>query len=261
MKTPAQRHYEQVTAQQAAAKSAAGGVVTGSAYDLMLVKLRSDKHRLSSLQSIERKIEVKRELVPDYADYISGALAGGRGAQDDVLTTQMIWRVDVGDIAGALPIAAYALQHNMTLPDQYERKLATAFAEEVAEYALARIETDPLDVQLLLQVAKLTDPHDMHDQVRAKLYKAIGYSLQANPAEALPYLNRAVQLFQHIGVKKDIARLEKELGKPDTELEPTSTPPAAAKPNTTRQAKPPGAGKPAKLSGAGQKAKKPKPRT
>jgi hypothetical protein len=90
--------------------------------------------------------------------------------------------------------------------------LATVVAEEVSDRALEALKAEQaFNFGLLLDVAKLTDPHDMHDQVRAKLYKAIGLSLQSDPAAALPYLERALQLFDRIGVKKDIARLLQQL--------------------------------------------------
>ncbi|NVM80036.1 hypothetical protein FHW83_005881, partial [Duganella sp. SG902] len=201
----------------AAAAAAPEATMAGaSAYELMLVKLVADRRRLKSIQSIEQKVKVKRdELLPDYAEYVNGALEGGRGAQDEVLTTIMVWRIDVGDFAGALEIAAYVLQHGMTMPDQYDRTLATVLAEEVADTALRAFKLDPaaaIDTQQLLQVMDMTDPHDMPDQVRAKLRKATGYSLMAkDPAAALPYLERALELSEHSGVKQDIARLRKQL--------------------------------------------------
>jgi len=215
MKTPAQRHYQQVTAQLAAASASADGSASmagSSAYELMMAKLHADRRRLKSVQSVERKVDVKRELLPDYVEYVDGVLAGGRGAQDEVLVTVMTWRIDVGDIAGALAIAGYALQHGLTMPDHFDRSLATVLAEEISDRALEAIKAEQLfDVQQLLEVAKLTDPIDMHDQVRAKQYKAIGLAQQSDPATALPYLERAVKLFDRVGVKQDIARLQKQL--------------------------------------------------
>jgi hypothetical protein len=219
MSSPAKRHFAEVSAKLAAAATAAadsGTMAGASAYELMLVKLAADRRRLKSIQSIEQKVKVKREeLLPDYADYVNGALEGGRGAQDEVLTSIMVWRIDVGDFAGALQIAAYVLQHGMTMPDQYDRTLATVLAEEVADTALRAFKLDPdavIDTQQLLQVMDMTDPHDMPDQVRAKVRKAIGYSLMAkDPAAALPHLERALELSEHSGVKQDIARLRKQL--------------------------------------------------
>ncbi|MFM0086733.1 phage terminase small subunit [Paraburkholderia sediminicola] len=216
MKSPAQRHYERISAELAAASAAPGESLAGaSAYELMLAKLATDRRRLKAIQSIERKIDVKRaELLPEYVDYIAGALSGGRGAQDDVLTTVMIWRVDAGDFAGALDIARYALAHRMTLPDQYDRPLATAIAEEFAQAALAAFKLgDTFDAGQLAEVMMLTESADMHDQVRAKLHKALGKALQdADKTAALDHLRRALQLDERAGVKQDIARLETELG-------------------------------------------------
>ena len=217
MKSPAQRHYERVSAEQAAASAAPGESLAGaSVYELMLAKLASDRRRLKSIASIERKIEVKRaELLPEYVDYVAGALAGGRGAQDDILTTVMIWRVDVGDFDGALDIARYALAHRMTLPDQYDRPLATAIAEEFAEAALAAFKKGgtPIGVSgaQLGEVAQLTGSADMHDQVRAKLHKALGYVAEqgGDGKAALEHLRRALELDSRAGVKQDIARIEK----------------------------------------------------
>ncbi|MET0322546.1 MAG: phage terminase small subunit, partial [Duganella sp.] len=193
-----------------------GSMAGASIYELMLVKLHADRRRLKDILSVERKIDVKRELLAEYDAYVDGALVGGRGAQDEVLTNIMVWRIDVGDFAGAMRIGAYALQHGLTMPDQYERTLATVLAEEVAEAALHALKVDPnanVETHQLLEVATLTDQHDMPDQVRAKLHKAMGYSLLAkDPTASLRYLERALELFDRVGVKQDIARLQKQLG-------------------------------------------------
>jgi hypothetical protein len=217
MKSPAQRHFERVTAERAAASAAPGESLAGAnAYELMLVKLSTDRRRLKSIASIEQKIKVKRdELLPEYVDYVAGALSGGRGAQDDVLTTVMIWRIDAGDFAGGLDIARYAIEHRMTLPDQYDRPLATAIAEEFAEAALAAFKkagtTNHVSAAQLDEVAQLTASADMHDQVRAKLHKALGYLAEqsGDGKAALEHLCRALELDSRAGVKQDIARLEK----------------------------------------------------
>jgi len=134
MRSLAQRHFERVSAAKDAASVAPGRSLAGAnRYELMLAKLATDRRRLKVIQSVARKIDVKREVLPEYADYVAVALEGGRGAQDDVLTTLMIWRIDAGDYAGALDIARYALSHQMTLPEQYERSLPAAVAKEFAE--------------------------------------------------------------------------------------------------------------------------------
>ncbi|WP_181565755.1 phage terminase small subunit [Paraburkholderia unamae] len=214
MSSPARRHQARVRAAQAAASATPGHSMVGlRQYDLMLAKLATDRRRLKEIQSVARKIDVKRELLPDYDDYVVGVLEGGKGVQDDVMTSVMIWRVDVGDYVGALEIARYALQHRMTLPEQYERSLPAAIAEEFAEAgARARAAGEQFPLAMLQEVETLTRGYDMHDPIRAKLHKAIGYAMEASDKSgALEMLRRAVELNDRVGVKKDITRLEAEL--------------------------------------------------
>jgi hypothetical protein len=146
-----------------------------------------------------------------YSDYVAGVLGAGRGAQDDVLTTILVWRIDAGDFDGALAIASYALTHGLTLPDQFDRSLASVVAEQFADAALSTfMDGGTFDAARLERVDELTHGTDMHDQVRAKLYKALGYSVQDSaPLDALDYLRRALSLNDRVGVKKDIDRLSK----------------------------------------------------
>jgi hypothetical protein len=218
MKSPAQMHFERVSAALAAARAAPGATMAGaSRYELMLAKLAADRRALKAIQSIARKIEAKRERLPEYAEYVAGVLEGGRGAQDDVLVTVMIWRIDTGDFDGALAIAEYALAHSLALPDQYERTLAAAVAEQFADAALEAFATGgTFDAAPLERIATLTESADMHDQIRAKLCKARAYAVQASaPAVALTHLRAALALNERVGVKKDIDRLEKQVAASD----------------------------------------------
>ncbi len=212
--TPARAHFARIAAAEAAAAAAPGDTMAGATpYELMLVKLATDRRALKGIQSVTRKVELKRTLLPEYADYVAGVLTGGRGAQDDVLVTVMVWRLDAGDFDGALDIASYALAHGLTPPDQFERSLACVIAEQFAEAALsAFIEGQSFDAAPLERVHALTADADMPDPARAKLYKALGYAVQASdPPRALGLLRQALTLNDRVGVKKDIDRLEKAL--------------------------------------------------
>lgn len=207
MKSLAQCHIERMQAQTSATGKTRADV---SHYALLLAKLATDRQRLKAIQSITRKIDVKRTLLPDYEAYVTGALKSAPGVQDEVLITVMVWRIDTGDYVGALTIADYALQQGLTLPDQYERTLATFVTEQIAEAALSVGES--FDCTLLTQLAALTEQHDMPDPVRAKLHKALGIVLQANdPQHALMHYRQALALTPRCGVKKEIERLERQL--------------------------------------------------
>jgi hypothetical protein len=218
--TLARRHFQRVSAAQPSASATPGETVNANAYELVLAKLGEDKRRLKQVQSIERKIEIKRGLLPSYQPGVDGVLEGGHGGQDAVLMTVMVWKIDTGDFPGALQIARHALDNNLVMPDQYQRGVPTLVAEEIAEQALAAFSSGGgFSAEVLATTVVLTDGHDMPDEVRAKLNKASGLALaatmedSATPAlvatEALACLRRALQLHDRAGVKKDIERLER----------------------------------------------------
>lgn len=222
--SPARAHFERVSAAQRTAAETPEQRVNANAYELMLVKLAEDKRRLHELQSIERRIEVKRTLLPEYVSWIDGVLAGNQGVQDDVLMTVMVWSIDVGDYERALTIAGYAIDHKLAMPDQYKRSTGCLIAEEIADQALRGKDGISAELTSWLTVAQmLTTTEDMPDEVRAKLAKAIGYGLDQGgaKAEALEQLRRALELHAKVGVKKDIERIERE-------IKNLATPPAGA---------------------------------
>ena len=130
--TPARAHFARVTAARAAAAAKPGQTMAGATpYELMLAKLAADRRALKGVQSVARKVELKRKLLPEYVDYVAGVLSGGRGAQDDVLVMVMIWRIDAQDFDGALEIASYAIAYRLALPEPFERSLASVVAGTV----------------------------------------------------------------------------------------------------------------------------------
>jgi hypothetical protein len=209
------QHFQRTVAAKGSRGSSpgAGTLRDDSAYTLMLAQLDDNRRALKAVESFERKAELKRQFLPAYSAWVAGVLDGATGAQDDVLMTMMVWRIDVGDYQGAREIGAYALRHGLTLPDQFKRSTPCLLVEEFADGALrANRAGEAIEVAPLLDIELLTAAADMPDEVRAKLHKAIGYGLTAaDPARALDHLRRALQLFANVGVKKDIERLEREL--------------------------------------------------
>lgn len=235
------RRRTQMLATIAATAAAAAGSPAAArqgpaatAYELERARLGEDLRRLKGIQSIEAKIEKKRELLPQYAPWVQGVLdaeaAGAGGVQDDILVQVMIWRIDVGDFEGALSLIVYALRYALPLPDRFTSTTPTMIVENIAEAAIKQIgQGEDFDFGLLLKIAALTAEQDMHDQVRAKLKKAMGLQLarvaaviepggdgpaggkRAALEEALRYLRRALELNDKVGVKKDIERLDREL--------------------------------------------------
>lgn len=227
-KSPARAHLQAKLAAIANEQASEGGTPQGTAYQLMLGQLAAHRRALKDIQSVERKIEAKRTFILDYDIWVNAALAADSGAQDQVLTTVLIWAIDIGSYARALQIAEYAVRHKLDLPDQYERDLGTALIDEFAQAALSNKLSGDDALEILMAVRALTDPLDAPDQARAKLYKALGYALigkvnsndvdlekadQEKVKQAQPILERALSLFDGVGVKKDIERIDRHLKK------------------------------------------------
>ncbi|HWL46172.1 MAG TPA: phage terminase small subunit [Sphingomonadaceae bacterium] len=186
-------HRQRILAAKAAGDAPAGiashsGRAAGE-YDLMRARLGNDLRRLHDIQSVEGKIELKRELLPAYAAWVEGVLKGmfetGRGIDDEILPVIMVWRIDTGDFRDAMPLAAAMLRFGLSLPERYKRTPATLIAEEIADAALKVLGSDQdFDLEILLGVDLLVKDQDIFDEVRAKLEAAIGRQL-ARQARAL----------------------------------------------------------------------------
>jgi len=214
----------------AAHPSAAGGKATPAdrAAAEIALRLTHDLRRLKEIKSIDRKIEAKREMLPHYKAWIIGVLSAdagvGTGVSADVVPTCMVWSIDVGAYTVALEIAEFLLRHHVSMPKRYERDVATIVVEEIADAALKLQNTGKAFPLSVLDTAdNLTIGLDIHDQVRAKLLKAIGIE-QLRKAEDIPAessqvplesalinLREAQRLFDRIGVKDRVKRAEKLL--------------------------------------------------
>lgn len=239
MTSPALRHRQAKLA--AIAASGGRGGATGapampsegpvaSEYQLLLMALGEDLRSLSNIQSIERKIEAKRTMIARFMPWVQGALEAEVPAQDEIVTTMLIWLLDLGCWTQAIVLGKHVLDNGLALPERYKRNPATLIAEEIAEAGLTTPPTADLNTLSLAQ--QLTEPHDMHDQVRAKLAKAIGLALAAQaesfdpevetataggkPAlidAALTWLKTALRYDSKVGVKKAIEALERARNK------------------------------------------------
>jgi hypothetical protein len=82
----------------------------------MLVKLAADNRTLKQIRSKERKADEKARAAAVLSAVGRWRPRNGKGAQDDIVMTVMLWRLDADDIAGALEIARYAMTYGLTMP-------------------------------------------------------------------------------------------------------------------------------------------------
>jgi hypothetical protein len=95
--------------------------------------------RLKEIRSIDRKIEAKRTMLPEYKAWVEGVVAAdagvGSGTAADVVPTCMVWLIDVGAYGEALDLVPFLLRHRVEMPRRYERDVATIVVEEIADAA------------------------------------------------------------------------------------------------------------------------------
>ncbi len=231
--TPAQRHRMHHLALQQAALAEAGNVhgqTVGTAYELQLAQLHQHRLALKDMHSVERKVEAKRAMLPAYDAYLDGVLEARPGTQDDVLASVLVWHIDAGNYERAMQLAEYAMASDIKPPDQYNRNLPTIVQDEVAEAILAGKLSGQPALEVAAKAIALTEAADTPDQAKSKLYKAAGWAVLGKTGthdvdmktrdlkacqEALPLLQRAMELDTRAGVKKDIERLERRLANKD----------------------------------------------
>ncbi len=249
MMSPARRHKHAAIAAQNAKGATAGRArpmpedgAGASEYRLLLAALGIHLNQLRQIQSTERKIEAKREMIGDYRTWVEAAADAEAGTQDEIVSTMLVWAIDLQDWDLALKLARYVLKFGISLPERYNRTPATLIAEEIAEAEIAAPGTVPQEI--LGAIADLVEGEDIFDQVRAKLEKALGLSYQHRAdtfdataesgvaggkralfSAALGHFERAVSLDKRSGVKKLIEKIGRALKpKPGEETPAEETP-------------------------------------
>ncbi|HGX3093829.1 TPA: phage terminase small subunit [Acinetobacter baumannii] len=222
MLSPARRHRLQTLAAIAAAKAENefGGVrEDASVYMLQLAELKNDQNLLRNVKSEIERAQYKATLIPKYMPYVKGVLSIEERApdlKDDVVTTIMLWCFDAGMFEDGLRIAEFALKHGLLMPDSFSRDTASIVAEEIGNAAKAAYaEGEIFDIAILEKANTLTSTFSMHDQIRAKLYIAMGrtYLQKELYALAVTFLKRAIKHNENCGGKQELQKAERLLKK------------------------------------------------
>ncbi len=213
----------------------------------ILLQMQEDRRRLKEIQSIERKVEFKRGLLPAYEGWCAGVIAAGKTDRiellDDLFTTVMAWRIDVGDYVDALTMAEHCFRYDIAMPERFKRGTAAFVVEQIAEAAITAYDAGGDKAQAfsaavlpMLQDLIETYDEDLHDEISAKLQRSIGMAilagadieneddLRARREQTLKCYLRALELNPRVGVKKEVEKLQRQL-KPGTTPPATETPP------------------------------------
>lgn len=222
MLSPARRHRLQALAAKAAAnaENEFGGVrEDASVYMLQLAELKNDQNLLRNVKSEIERAQYKATLIPKYMPYVEGVLSIEERApdlKDDVVTTIMLWCFDAGMFEEGLRIAEFALKHGLSMPDTFSRDTASIVAEEIGNAAKAAYaEGQVFDITILEKANTLISTFSMHDQIRAKLYVAMGrtYLQKELYALAVTFLKRAIKHNENCGGKQELQKAERLLKK------------------------------------------------
>ena len=213
MTRPARAHREA----QAAIQSQDADLSEMTEYRRLLQSLQADKAIIKGLNGVSDKIAAKTEMLPRYAEWLSGVIESGQVQSDDRITpTCLIWLIDTGRIDEAIPLAETAIRAGVESSDEYQRSLPEIIIEEAAERIAAGADVSPEHLNTLVAWASGKNESGLHllnmaDQIRAKMLKAAGERAEeaGDTALALSRYRAAVDYNDKIGVKKRIAALEK----------------------------------------------------
>ena len=187
----------------------------------MRYKLGADRTRLKKIASMQRKAEIKSEIIPEYLPYLDGLIAGHGG--NDILTQVMVWAFDAQNIVIFDRLARYALNNRLAMPTDFARSLGAWLAESVAKLILKLVDgsidgvafgAESIEIiqSLAPWVLDQTMHLDMHDEIRSKLYRACAeVCVFSDPALALNYFEQALKLDAHIRIKTRIKLLKEQL--------------------------------------------------
>ncbi|NWE54212.1 phage terminase small subunit [Brevundimonas sp. P7753] len=201
----------------------------------IVLQLEEDLKRLKDIKATDRKVEAKILMLPTYKGWTDGVLAAGeteRSPLDQVFTTIMAWTIDAGDYMSALPMLEHAMLYKLDMPSGFSRDPITFAIDQICEDAIRIYDAGGEPAQLfeagvLPMLQDLVKDHDvdLHDEVEAKLHKALGRAILAgaNPdndedlkqrrISALAEYQTALAKDEKSGVKGDIAKLTRELKK------------------------------------------------
>ena len=192
--------------------------------DLYLDSLAQDQKRLSALNSLEARRALKvTELLPKYQAYVTTFLASNVELDNPICAWVLIWLFDCEQFEEGFELAKTLLAKNITMPEGFSRDIPTFVADAIREWGDAQLKAkhsiEPYIDEVLTLVNDPVGVWQIHEQLRAKLYKIKGLSAyeQGKYLEAVESLTTAQDLWVDVGVKTKLTEAEKKLAKQNTD--------------------------------------------
>lgn len=176
------------------------------------LRLQSHLDELKDIRAKDKRNELKKEWLNDYLGYIDACLAVSPATQNTVLMHLLVWAVDSFNLPLSLRICQFALLNNMVMPEGYKRTPAEFVSENIAETCIANPQLAFDNSEQLQALVEMVHGEDMTNEAHAKLYRALGMSLEASHLQqALIAYQTALRLDARSGVKALILKLERQL--------------------------------------------------
>lgn len=184
--------------------------ISGDKHALMQAAMEVDLTRLKAINSHAARDELKAgELLDKYRDYLTDVINTDHGEDNLVLVRNMIWAIDVGELAWAIELGGYATEHKLPTPEEFTRDVRNVFCGEISAWALQQQKEGNSAEPHLSVVFAMSRNWDLVDKIGAELFKAMGNEIEATePAKALDYYQQALALDENAGVKNLIKKLE-----------------------------------------------------
>ena len=213
------KHQRQQGAQQALASVASTRAKNAPVADqvqTVVEALGRDIARLKAVESVEAKIVLKRELLPQYTPIADGYLESGANYQNHLLFYCALWSLDVDDLEAAFKYFDNAVAQQQATPDNFNRDMPTIAAELIAEWAEREYKAERSASPYIDRVCERLDGGQWvvtTTIVTGKVYKVAGLLCEraGELKEALAFYEKAMAANDKSGCKTRLDKLKKQL--------------------------------------------------
>lgn len=117
------------------------------------------------------------------------------GSDHALLGQVLVWLFDIKDIAQAMDLAVYCIEHDVPMPERFKRDLPTYLCDTIIDWADIEFEAGRSVEPYFTNVFDLSGEWDLHDEIRAKFYRLKGLIAMDKEefADAVPALETAME--------------------------------------------------------------------